>query len=127
MNNQLQIELSKIVAGINKGTNTAVDFLNEQTPELVQQLLMWEGISNLIKCVVGILLTFTTILVLIKLVFPVIEKHASDDKEGFYAGTFVLALIIQRLIFIELYNLTWLKIWLAPKVWLLEYVSKLIK
>ena len=53
-----------------------------------------------------------------------------DDGDVFYYMGYFFALMV--LFFVALpglcsINFEWLKIWLAPKVWLIEYASNLIK
>ncbi|MCK5602596.1 hypothetical protein KAR91_12020 [Candidatus Pacearchaeota archaeon] len=58
MNEQLQAELTKIITNINGGAESAWGFITEQTPDVVQQLLLWYGISSFMMFVVGLAVIF---------------------------------------------------------------------
>ena len=132
--------INKTTAGIDSATT----FLSEQIPDVVQQLLLWHFTYNLILFVSGVALLITTGVILYKYGGKGRElteeerkytrnTHKSTithDEDGIIDPrilatgfiTFAILMISSSLI-----NLTWLKIWLAPKIFLIEYAATLIK
>lgn len=154
MNEQLQTELLKIVTNINQGAETAWGFLTEQTPEVVRQLLLWHGLSSFLwfcfflALAIAILVSIKKISQKAKIRTQKAKQAYKDGKEWTrYSGSgWVTSIEYDNIIFFSshlcagalfavsfscgvfaLTNLTWLKIWLAPKVWLLEYITAMVK
>lgn len=117
----------------------AVDFVVEQSPEVVQQLLLWNFTISLIWfCVgwIGIFVSYKIFRFLISQSPPErgetwAYKVWSDGDVWMnpalvFSHVFNAALAFCCLIAV-LSHLTWLKIWIAPKLYLLEYAASLIK
>jgi len=127
MNEQLQAELLKIVTNINNGAESVWGFLTDQTPEVIRQLLLWHGIYSLILTLLGVGILVGVFCFNYRL-FKWFSK-LSEQKQREHEGT-VIVFMLQIFWLIPLsflINLTWLKIWLAPKVWLLEYITAMVK
>jgi hypothetical protein len=130
--NTLEQALIKSIDGIQKTGTELVEALYQQAPEVVEQLLMWHGIESLIQCVVGIL-CLSFIFVHYKIACRCYEKNGVsewDDSFYYWLPTVFSGIIVSVFSFgtmIDLVNLKWLKIWLAPKVYLLEYLADLVK
>ena len=140
MNEQIQEYLLKTLDGIDKGIENTVGFLSAEIPLYVQELLLWYGVKSFIVsvlCVIGMcVLTYFTI------------KYSGKGKtDGRYDGRFLhetlthddrgnigpqslatsaVYLVVMLLLFVGT-SLDWLQIWIAPRVWLLEYASTLVK
>jgi hypothetical protein len=114
--------IEKAAGSIEKG----VEFALEQAPEIIEQLLRWEMVSSGLK----MLLALVMFGILIKFnlwqfhYWKEYYKGHRDVHEGLFANFLQLPFIIIASI---LFNLTWLKIWIAPKVWLIEYAASLVK
>ena len=127
--NTLEQALIKSIEGIQKTGTELVDALYQQAPEVVEQLLLWHGI---IKCIVAILV-FVLPLIHYKVVKHTYQKLGvkewSDESvfviPAFFSGAIVFAISIGC--FLTFMNLKWLKIWIAPKVYLLDYLADLVK
>lgn len=138
MNEQLQVELTKIITNINNGTTTAWRFLTEQTPDVVQQLLLWHGIKSFVAFCLAIVFIIAGFIVTARL-FKYSKDLSAKSKEHykgssysyydptpFFVMWFVPLWICIFAIPLALFkNLTWLQIWVAPKVWILEYIKNL--
>lgn len=130
--NTLEQALVKSIEGIQKTGTQLVDALYQQAPEVVEQLLMWHGIESLIQFIVGIL-CLSFIFVHYKIACRIYEKNGVsewDDSFYYWLLTVFSGILVSVLSFgamIDLINLKWLKIWLAPKVYLLEYLADLVK
>lgn len=108
------------------GMDTAVSFLEAEIPEVIKQLLMWNFAYNLILFLVASVLIIIWIkseLYIWKKLYPL-----SKDEESFIFMNIVpggLARLGLLVLIAVIVNLKWLMIWIAPKVWLLEYAATL--
>jgi len=124
MNEQLQAELLKIVANINSGVDSAWGFITEQTPEVVYQLLLWHGVCSAVLTAFGLIL----MLCLAYINYRQLKWFIKIDNKADYPQMMVnMFQIFPIILFCSFINLTWLKIWIAPKVWLLEYIGTMVK
>ena len=127
MNETLQKALTELVEKSMEGMDSTVNFLQAEIPEVLKQLLMWHGVSNFIYFMIGIFLAIWLI-ILDGIIIRKGLKDGWDDELWMIAtiggATLNVIIIIISSIFI---NMQWLQIWIAPKVWLIEYASKLIK
>lgn len=128
----LDKSLSTLINGATEKGTKLVDFLYEQAPEVIAQLLLWHGVESLIVFVLCVLLLIGAIYGNVKGVLALkktIGSHWADDPT-FWVPTIFGTLIGQMIVLVVFsnnINLTWLKIWIAPKVYLLEYVANLTK
>ena len=93
-------------------------FSLQEIPDVIQQLLCYHFWTSLVLFCIGICLTIITFF---------ITKHMIKKGIDEFSITMSLipsAIIIPPFIFL---NLDWIKIWLAPKLYLLEYAKDLIK
>jgi hypothetical protein len=110
-----------------------VDWLYTEVPEVVEQFLVWRFAESFIGFLVRFFFIFVYPFVLYK-----VAKHFYDKCEvskardpssfwvptGFFCG--VTIFISQLCCWVSI-NWDWLKVWLAPKVYLLETFSNVIK
>ena len=127
MNEELQQALVQV---INSAVN-AKEFILQQTPEVIQQLLLWHGVSGFLMFIFGVVWCAATLIVAKRISVKVGESIFDDTDDAFlslcvYAlgGIVLFVVALPGLCSI---NFEWLQIWLAPKVWLIEYASNLIK
>ena len=117
MNEELQGALAEILNGV----LSAKDFVLAELPEVIYQLLLWKfaesiicllaGIAALAICCIGAKKTW---------------EWAAEDGTGLEAIT-ILWLLPTAFAVFEGLNIKWLQIWLAPKVYLIEYAASLAK
>ncbi|ECF2922713.1 TPA: hypothetical protein JEL57_001858 [Salmonella enterica subsp. enterica serovar Casablanca] len=149
MEEQANKILVELLQKASNGIDAAVSFSQAQIPDVVHQLLLWNMVDSLIKTLIAILT--------IPLVFWFMKKQCQRVEigkigdEGFswergnpkYRPTMVwdskgeinfsILLLAGVLILWGLFiigtvtNMVWLKIWLAPKLYLIEYAASLIK
>jgi len=130
--NTLEQALIKSIDGIQKTGTELVDALYQQAPEVVEQLLMWHAVESLIQCIAAILalgIPFAVYKVANHL-YKKLEVATWGDEYGFWLPVTVAGLVSFALgfgSFFEYVNIKWLKIWLAPKVYLLEYLADMVK
>ena len=105
-----------------------MNFLVAEIPDVIHQLLVW----NLVKSVVIAALCLAGI-VGIYLVIRFIYKKVEESDYRDHSTTVLLGVLLGGLggvpwvLGISHHTLNALQIWLAPKVWLIEYAAKLVK
>ena len=102
---------------------TIQDFVIEETPIVLQQVLAWEFAVNLIWFIIGLVLLITVIVVIVTLMKQAIKENNDEAPLiililGIFVGIFPLIIVIS--------TIDWLKILIAPKIFLIEYLSNLI-
>jgi len=109
--------------------DTATDFLAEETPDVIYQLLLWHGVYNFLLFLVSIFFFTVCSRVIYWAVkgLCLYDKEPSESQEDNYFIGLIIAILILIISSIFLLNLEWLKIWIAPKVWLIEYAADLVK
>lgn len=126
MDEELKAQIIPIIENTKEGLAKAVDFLCEQSPILVKEILWWHGIRSAILFIV-LLAAFVYLCAKTKKVFGWLSDQRDPDIPlaelgmGTYCvGTFMACptLLIA--------NLTWLKILVAPRLFLLEFMKDAI-
>ena len=125
MNEQLQTALVQLLDKALVGVDAASEFLVEETPEVIQQLLVWYGVYNALLCLGGLALAYA--IYKVTAIAHDKYKQSHDPDMGFFWFIAVIVATLPAIIASLMVNLTWLKIWIAPKIWLLEYASSLVK
>lgn len=130
--NTLENALISSIEGIKKTGTELVDALYQQAPEVINQLLLWHGVESFVMFLTSLLLLCMPF-IYYKLAVAAYKKFNVAklyDESPYWVLTIVIG-IVSTLAFtltsISLMNLKWLKIWLAPKVYLLEYLTTLVK
>ena len=126
MKTELELALAELINKANNGIDSATGFLQAEIPDIIEQLLMWHGIYNLFMFVIGLLVAVAWLVIEVKVLnWGRNNKwHVDDWLLGYiFCGSFIR--LIPFITVCCLINLIWLQIWIAPKVWLLEYASKL--
>ena len=143
MNEELQKALGELLNKANGGINAASDFLVAELPEVIQQLLMWHMVSNIVYCVISILLIYIPIKYHSKIKdkpkdgssnnlyewseYNSIHRFRDDIETALFIYIGGVGSIMAIVTSIALFNIEWLQIYIAPKVWLLEYAANLTK
>lgn len=127
MNEQAQQLLVDLIQKASNGIDGAVAFSQAQIPDVVHQLLMWNFTTSILYSAICISL-FSGLQYLSFKIFKYLRKEWEGDDFAEYPEMMLL-LILYALTFIPLLwvNLDWLKIWLAPKLYLIEYAASLVK
>lgn len=126
--------LSVIIEGTTEKGTKLVEWLYTQAPEVVQQLLLWHGVESFMQFIVGMVLLIGGPIAAWKInkkfyIWAKENLEGHDHPVYFFPALFcnVFGLIVWLLTWANNINLTWLKIWIAPKVYLLEYLAQLVK
>ena len=142
MKDELQQKLVDALDKMLNGIDSGAAFMSEQIPDYLQQLIMWFGVYSAVKCLVGVVLLVAAPLALRKLYNRIPLKPKKDGAENWYwregyssmvitdaGGCYWFAVVglpvLWAVIGLALINLEWLQILIAPKVWLVEYISNL--
>lgn len=149
MNEQANKILVELLQKAANGIDAAVSFSQAQIPDVIHQLLVWKFSKSLIVT----LLLLATVPLAVKFLRAMLKREPDGvfENEGFswdkckpkYKPTLVwqrdgdmspLTIIFAFgvglyviTVFGIISDLTWLKIWLAPKLYLLEYAASLMK
>ena len=118
--------LQKALAEILESALAAKDFMVSETPEVIQQLLTYNFTMSIIQTVCGIIMLFLLI-PMWKKAIKYVNNDSLGDAIDVYAPVGLISVCIGAPGSMLLFNLTWLKIWLAPKVYLIEYMANLVK
>ena len=120
-------------------TNDGITFLSSEIPDVISQLLMWHMTISLLSTLLGVILIASFLYALKtysgkgKLLDETRREYAqtlTHDKDGDMADrVYITAMVFSTGIggSIFLLDIEWLKILIAPKVYLIEYAAALIK
>ncbi|EOI3556453.1 hypothetical protein ACMSZQ_002773 [Cronobacter dublinensis] len=128
MNEQANKILVELLQKASNGIDAAVSFSQAQVPDVVKQLLLWNSVSSaLFQIFVIAFLAFyawSSVKALNKL-----NNGALDEiGDGLCVVWMVFGGIASLILFVGFWmNFDWLKIWLAPKLYLIEYAASLVK
>lgn len=129
--NVLDQALANVLIQASEGIEKASEFVLAEIPDVAAQALLWYGTYHFLMFLLG--------LALIPGFYQVYKKiylfvKSIDDEEhrvlayiicGMVGGILVIPLSV--LYCLDLINLTWLKIWIAPKLWMIEYAASIVK
>ena len=119
MNEKLQEALAELITLTIQGK----DFVLEQAPDVITQLLAWNFTVSLIWFIVGGLM----VLIIAPIWTATLNGKLRDgDNDPVFAIIYSILAPLTGLLIITS-NMAWLQIAIAPKVYLLEYASGLIK
>lgn len=138
MNEQLQTAVSQLIEKSLNGVDTAAAFIQSELPDYVYQLLLWYGVKSAIVGLVYLLISalwfWYGIIKPVKIIMDGTKSKKATiftDRDGDVSVISALLSFNVFLLapFLGSFNnlLEALQIWIAPKVWLLEYASTLVK
>ncbi len=147
MNEQMQSAVATMIEKATSGVEAGIDFLSAEITDVIHQLLMWKMVESLTFFGIGVVIliaAFWSIGANSRLINKAKADHAngelwtffSDRKlntssaydaivsgVGYWGSGFALAIGFITVIV----NRDWLQIWIAPKVYLIEYAASLAK
>ena len=125
MNETLQKAVAVMIEKAISGIDTAANFLAAEIPDVIHQLLMWNLTYSFLKAS----LCFAIVVAIVYFAYHGEKKlHAEGDHGSKGLPTFVAAVLIVGPFCGLCSSVTEaLKIWIAPKVWLIEYAAELVK
>ena len=120
MTKELNEALVAIINTTLKATETAVNFLSSELPDVVTQLILFNTVWNWFLVIAAI-----TIMILSTIGIRVNVK-SNSDWSGPLVALSCVAFVVGLITLLENIKNTIL-ITIAPKIWLIEYASTLIK
>ncbi|HHT3341039.1 hypothetical protein [Klebsiella grimontii] len=125
MNEQANKILIDLLQKAANGVDAAVSFSQAQVPDIIRQLMVWKAAAY------GMRIFFMSLFLLgcILLFRRALKWHESFDYEalGFFSllsSALTGALLVVGIL-ANISNLV--QLWLAPKIWLIEYTAELLK
>ncbi len=122
----LLTEMKGMVKDGKKLGGEVIDQLKVQVPDLVNQLLWWEGIRSGLWFLVGIAALIMTI-IFFKSINKMFREDRTVDEDWRVIQAIVTCLFTMVGLVILAKNLIWLKILIAPKLFLFQYFAEYIK
>ena len=124
MDEELENTANEALRLIIDNAASAKEFILSELPDVVQQILAWKAVESIAYCVFGAII----LMVIPAILYPQWRLRKEILHSGCEIFTiFNLFLLIPLACGIKTMNLDWLQIWIAPKVYLIEYASELIK
>jgi len=127
MNEQLDNAAVDALVSIVTNAARAKEFVLSELPEVVEQLLAWK----LVESIAVNLICLAAIIAIAVNIIKLVAFGSKDNWKGDAVMVWVFITIgITTVIIITsffLMNLAWIQIWIAPKVYLLEYASELVR
>lgn len=146
MNEQANKILTELLQKASNGIDAAVSFSQAQIPDVIHQLLLWNAVSSIISQVVALIVFPVVAILLYRGLKQRGEKVESQgwrgytfvgrsifwDEDGDFSFPGFMCCMVGGLAMVwcalaVTLNFDWLKIWLAPKLYLIEYAAHLVK
>lgn len=128
MNDQASKILVDLLQKASNGIDSAVSFSQAQIPDVVHQLLVWNFVSSM-------LFQFFILLAIAGYAFAAYKFVKISSSTNLGDGTLIVSAISLMVgacfavglsvAFFSYFD--WLKIWIAPKLYLIDYAASLIK
>lgn len=141
MNEQLESAVVKILERAISGIDSSVEFMQAELPDVIEQLLSWYMVKGIMTVAEGVFFVIPLI-VLIRLYSKQDIKGAQSDSfwvdYSSYSENKMGAGVAVSGIFLVIFAAMGVchafdgireifKIWIAPKIWLMEYAASLVK
>lgn len=127
MEEQAQQALAQLLERAVSGIDATVAFSQAQIPDVVQQLLLWHTVSSALWSLLAVALLLPPVFGYWWLIRVYRRGDLSADDTTFIAGFGGLITVFILATSLMIVDLSWLKIMLAPKLYLLEYAAELVK
>lgn len=112
--------LADLITKASAGLDSAIEFSKSQLPDVIHQLLLWNILNSVLWQIGSLLL----IVLGLYTAYRCVTTDPYTDSSGMI--TIGSLCVTGLMIFVFFDNFDWLKIWLAPKIYLLEYAAKLL-
>lgn len=129
MNKILERELLLVIKSIKNTATVGIDFVKTQAPDVVKQILRYEAVSKGICFFIWIISLIILIMMNVFLIIKLIPHAILDDNKAIGYASLLIATN-----FIGIGGLSstiksfqgFLKVLVAPKVFLIEYIQELM-
>ena len=143
MNEQLQAQFIQIIQSVSESAASAKNFVLSELPDVAQQVINWYLFKYIFENIIALICIIFAIYLLTKL-FQVPINKSGSNKFQLFCYTFsringemkelsptvlipVAAIIICTVLSIDYFNLDCFKILIAPKLWLIEYTTNILR
>ncbi|MEL7628744.1 hypothetical protein AAGW04_07030 [Pectobacterium aroidearum] len=120
MNEQAQKVLADLLQKASNGIDSAVSFSQAQIPDVIHQLMIWNAVSSALAQIFCVFL-------ITGCYFMTIKAWKTRDSDLILPSLIASIIFISGALIAIFSNFDWLKIWLAPKLYLIEYAANLVK
>lgn len=128
MNETLQKAVALMIEKAVAGVDTATSFLTAEVPDVIHQLVLWHMAKNAA-------IVITCLFILSAFAWALLKMYRWEKKKEYRGdlpvtealGVFGGTGSVFSLFHLFDSSITLLKLWIAPKVWLLEYAGSLLK
>lgn len=142
MNEQLQTQFIQILKSVSESANSAKDFVLAELPDVVQQTMNWYLFKSLLSNFIALIFICFAVYLFVKLCnvpknFNSANKFQRWSYEFYSNGDFkelspaalipMIGIILCVLIFSLNINLDCIKLIIAPKLWIIEYTTSILK
>lgn len=133
---KLKDALAQMITGVTQTAGQAKDFIVSQLPDVVKQLLMWKMAESIWQMFLPAIVLIVAVRICSKYRAKGREKDwkyiAENEEADALKQIIPFALLhawmgAMAIWFCLSANITWLQIWIAPKVYLIEYAKTLVK
>lgn len=126
MNETLQNAVAEILERTINGIDSSVAFMQAELPDVISQLLMWYGVKSAVLTIAGVLILIGMLAADRAAFRHLLENYDTDELLLLWG---LMGSIARFLYLVPIYmiNLEWLQIWIAPKIWLMEYAASIVK
>lgn len=136
INTNLQDALSLVIGKTMQGVDASVDFLQQEIPDVIYQLILWYGVKSAVTALFAIIGIILLVVSGKKLVSYIAKNYKEWGDEAVAIGGMFIGIPSVCTYLFALYRvwevcytnlMTALQIWIAPKIFLLDYASSFIK
>ncbi|MCP4341298.1 MAG: hypothetical protein GY799_21035 [Desulfobulbaceae bacterium] len=114
---------STLATIINEAVNLK-DFVVGEIPETLVQLLTWHGVYNALTCLAAVLLIIPIGLLGYKMYHYQTNGNGPREVKFVFGCMVIFITSVTSLVHM---NIIWLQIWIAPRVFMIEYAANLLK
>lgn len=138
VNDKLQAALADLITKSVSVAGDAKDFVVGELPDIIKQLLLWKLFESFVPMVFWFCSFWFFAILFMRTTIKNEDwkcnntnRYNDYPQNGFpkaWIGVFkVVACLVSVICFLFSMNLTWLQIWLAPKVYLIEYSKSMLE
>jgi len=120
--NQLQNRFEEVLLNLINQAEDAAAFVTGEIPDVLEQLLVWSFAESITYLVLSLFMFCS-----MPFIYGLFDRIAKKTNDGGFVCCGVMCDVWLCIPACFLFNLTWLKIWLAPKLFLIEYAAELVK
>ncbi len=134
MNEQLQNSVVEILNRAISGIDSSVAFMQAELPDVINQLLMWYGLKNSIVGLIGGLILYLCYKSIKKPEkgctnwmwdWCQVESIHKESSNAWFAIFIIFPIFFGSVMLSHLMDT--IQIWIAPKIWLMEYAASIVK